>query len=194
MKFFLQLRNWQLFLLLVVIPFVLNIAGTVMVFATKDPLLMLNLFPVYMIYIVLVFFGWLYSVGSHLHRRLPATVSVSIRPFRILMLTAAAYITLIAFFAYKIPQSRQPFVMKPVLIPVLLLSHVFAMFCIFYCLYFVARALKTVELQRKVTLGDYIGEFFLLWFFPAGVWIIQPRINKLFQKKEGTDTWMNGLQ
>lgn len=58
--------------------------------------------------------------------------------------------------------------------------HLFSMFCIFYCLYFNAKALKTVEWQNTVTFSDFAGEFFLIWFFPIGVWIIQPRINKLF--------------
>jgi len=54
------------------------------------------------------------------------------------------------------------------------------MFCAFYVMYFIAKELKTVELQRDVMFSDYIGEFLLLWFFPVGVWVLQPRINKLF--------------
>jgi hypothetical protein len=58
--------------------------------------------------------------------------------------------------------------------------HLFSMFCIFYCLYFIAKSLKSVELQRPVTFNDYAGEFVLIWFFPIGVWVIQPRINNIF--------------
>jgi hypothetical protein len=64
---------------------------------------------------------------------------------------------------------------------VILPLHLFSMFCIFYCLYFNAKALKAVEWRRPVTFGDYAGEFFLLWFFPLGIWFIQPRINQLFR-------------
>jgi hypothetical protein len=60
--------------------------------------------------------------------------------------------------------------------------HFFAMFCIFYCLYFVAKTFKTVELQREVTFSDFAGEFFLFWFFPIGVWIVQPKINKMIEE------------
>jgi len=52
----------------------------------------------------------------------------------------------------------------------------------FYCLYFISKSLKAVELQRDVTFNDYAGEFFLIWFFPIGIWFIQPRINKLFDE------------
>jgi len=64
--------------------------------------------------------------------------------------------------------------------------HFFCMFCIFYCLYFNAKALKAAEWQRPVTFSDFAGEFFMIWFFPVGIWILQPRINKLFENKSGT--------
>lgn len=41
-----------------------------------------------------------------------------------------------------------------------------------------AKTIKTVELQKKVTFSDFAGEFFLLWFSPIGIWILQPKINK----------------
>jgi len=59
--------------------------------------------------------------------------------------------------------------------------HLFSMFCIFYCMYFIAKEFKSVEVQKPVTFSDFAGEFFLLWFFPVGIWILQPRINKIFQ-------------
>ena len=64
--------------------------------------------------------------------------------------------------------------------------HIFSMFCIFYCLYFVAKTIKTIELQRQVTFSDFAGEFFLIWFFFIGVWILQPRINKMIADDKGT--------
>ncbi len=49
-----------------------------------------------------------------------------------------------------------------------------------YSLYFVAKNLAMAEKQEKVAFYDYAGPFFLLWFFFIGVWVIQPRINKMF--------------
>ena len=60
--------------------------------------------------------------------------------------------------------------------------HLFSMFCIFYSLYFVAKTFKTVELQREVKFSDFAGEFFMIWFYPVGIWIIQPRINKFLEE------------
>ena len=62
--------------------------------------------------------------------------------------------------------------------------HLFAMFCIFYAMYFVAKTIKTVELQREVQFSDFVGEFFLIWFYAIGIWILQPKINKMMEEEE----------
>jgi hypothetical protein len=59
--------------------------------------------------------------------------------------------------------------------------HLFSMFCIFYSLYFVAKTFKTVELQREVSFSDFAGEFFMIWFLLIGIWIIQPKVNRLVE-------------
>ena len=33
--------------------------------------------------------------------------------------------------------------------------------------------------RRADSFYDYAGAFFLLWFFPLGIWILQPRVNAL---------------
>ena len=68
------------------------------------------------------------------------------------------------------------------LIAVIVPLHLFSIFCIFYSVYFVAKTFKTVELQREVTFSDFVGEFFMLWFYPIGIWIIQPKINKMIEE------------
>ena len=54
--------------------------------------------------------------------------------------------------------------------------------CTLYVIYFIAKALKSIELQRSARFDEFVGEFFLIWFFPIGIWIIQPTVNKLFDK------------
>lgn len=69
-----------------------------------------------------------------------------------------------------------------ILFAIIVPLHLFSMFCIFYSLYFVAKTFKTVELQREVSFSDFVGEFFLIWFYPIGIWFIQPKINKMIEK------------
>ena len=67
-------------------------------------------------------------------------------------------------------------------IGILIPLHLFSMFCMFYLLYFCSKTIKSIELKREALFGDYIGEFLLLWFFVIGIWIIQPKINKMVDK------------
>lgn len=66
--------------------------------------------------------------------------------------------------------------------------HVSAMLSIFYAMIFAAKTIKSAELNKEATLSDYLGDFFLIWFYPLGIWILQPRIQKLLKKEKYTTT------
>ena len=59
--------------------------------------------------------------------------------------------------------------------------HMFAVFCFFYVLYLTAKTIRIAYKQRKVSFVEFAGEFFLLWFFPIGIWFLQPEINKILK-------------
>lgn len=63
---------------------------------------------------------------------------------------------------------------------IMLPLHFLAIFCIFYCYQFSAKTLKSIELGRRATTEEYIGEFFMFWFNFIGVWIMQPRITNVY--------------
>jgi hypothetical protein len=44
---------------------------------------------------------------------------------------------------------------------------------------FPGRLIKSIELGEKADFGEYIGNFFLLLFWPIGIWFLQPRINRI---------------
>lgn len=46
------------------------------------------------------------------------------------------------------------------------------------------KIIKTIELEKKATISDYIGDFFLLLFTPIGVWFIQPRVRFIVSEKQ----------
>jgi hypothetical protein len=50
---------------------------------------------------------------------------------------------------------------------------------LFWSMVFTARVIKSVELQRKARFEDAVAEFFLIWFFIVGLWILQPRVNRI---------------
>jgi hypothetical protein len=63
--------------------------------------------------------------------------------------------------------------------------HLFGMYCIFYCLYFIAKVMTMAKYQKcDVEIKEYIGYFFALWFIPIGIWVIQPILQELFMEDE----------
>lgn len=181
MKFFLRLKHWQLFSLLFTpaVLFQFFIMGSIV--SRQDSTAMFYFFSIMMVLFVGVFFGWFYALGVNLHKKLPLTVSMNVARFRIFLFIPVAYMLTFALSVFCLP-GNMPSEELPNLkiIGIGLFLHLFSMFCIFYCLYFIAKALKAVEWQKPVTFNDFAGEFFMIWMFPVGVWIIQPRINKLF--------------
>lgn len=199
MSIFLRARHWQLFLLLFGIPFLFQVYMISAILSTlSEPYPYANpdsvsfafsgpflAFPVMMVVMLVVFFGWFWSIGIGLHPKLPADVEIRTTFFKVSVLFPFLYITTVSVGVGLMmsdlfnPVQSTYHESIAAFGSVLMFLHLFAIICIFYSLYFVAKTLKTVELQRKATFSDFAGEFFLIWFFPIGIWIIQPRVNKL---------------
>jgi len=162
MNIFLKLKHWQLFLLL---------TGWIVVeiiSPSKEPTIVSVVFLYFNIAILL---AWLYALGINLNKKLPDTVKMNLKIFKCFLFTVPIG-CLVAPFIYGILGE--------------LLTILFVMFCILYCVYFVAKSLKAVELQRPVSFYydyDNIATFFLFLLFPIGVWAIQPKVNKIFDEK-----------
>jgi hypothetical protein len=184
MKFFLTIKHWQLFILQFALPFLLQIIFIGLFIFYRNPLLLAFFMPLFLFLIAFNHYGWLYTLAINLHRKLPNTVEISLTRFKFFFCFPAVY--LIAIIAVAIfllssdfsMENSWPFSAFFLVIPL----HLFAIFCNFYCLYFIAKALKSVELEREASFSDYASEFFLFWFSIVGIWIMQPRINKLFDQ------------
>ncbi|MDQ6478131.1 hypothetical protein [Dyadobacter sp. LHD-138] len=189
MKLFLQLKHWQLFGLIFGFPVVFQFFSTdIFINNTGSPLL-IGFSSALMIVVSIVYFGWFYTLGTWLHKRLPAQVKLNLNRFKFCIFFPIGYM-LVIFVAiggavtHVLPAAQFGFGVFMVILPV----HLFAMTCILYCFRFNAKALKSVEWMEPVKFADYAGEFFLIWFFPLGGWFIQPRINKLLE-----DSQMDGI-
>jgi hypothetical protein len=194
MNLFLHAKHWQIFLFTFGLPFVFQIIMVVEIFsnlmAEHNPTMIFGYFKFFPIMIVLcvgTLFGWQWSVAIGLQKKIPAGIKMKVTQFKIFFFIPLVYIMLISVFigfvmSGNILQNGVPdpsiFYFFPIIFPV----HLFAMFCIFYCIYFVAKTIKTVELQREVTFNDFVAEFFLVWFHFIGIWILQPKINKMAEE------------
>ena len=197
MNIFLRAKHWQIFLVTFGIPFLLEAIFMITIFSSiinnrnADPTVVFvffKFFPVIMLLFMGGTFGWFWSIAIGLQKMIPATIKMKTIRFKIFLFIPLIYIACVMtsvgfFFNPNILQGiNEPpfwlFGMFAVIFPV----HIFSMFCIFYCIYFAAKTIKTVELQREVTFSDFVGEFFMIWFHLIGIWILQPRINKLVQE------------
>lgn len=188
MKKFLTLKHWQVFGILLGLPMVFQIIVMGSIISSKAHVAMMYVIPVMILIGTGLFFIWFYALGTNLHKKLPVTATMNLTKFKIFLFVPVAYMFFLSVFMFGVPSDisigLQP---DPAIFAIIVPLHLFSMFCIFYCLYFNAKALKTVEWQKPVTFSDCSGEFFLMWFFPIGIWMIQPRINKLFDTNINND-------
>ena len=189
MDFLLRLKHWQIFLLLIGLPIIIRIPLMIKKITSEDSfsgfdnINFLSLLP--MIISMTVSLGWFYVIGKSLHKKLPNSVKMNLARFKIFLFILVVYALLICIFTlfritYTFANEEIPALgLYGLFVPL----QLFSMFCIFYCMYFNAKALKAIEMQRPVTFEDFAGDFFSFLFYPIGVWFIQPRINKLFDNK-----------
>jgi hypothetical protein len=190
----LRMKPWVLSLLLIMPLFfqIITVADGIMALAANEgpeqdkmlfsSMILLGLTVTSAIVSTVILFGWLYTIATRLYPKLPQYHQLKIGRFRFAFFFPVIYIVAAICFIFAMVSSDAPkwiFVIVPL--------HIFAMVCLFYVLYYTAKSLKTVELQRRVNFGDYAGEFFLLWFWVIGVWFIQPRINTIFANDEPSE-------
>ena len=155
--------------------------------------------PIIMLLAIGVLNGWLWSIGKGLQNYIDEEFQLNTKWFTISIIFVTAYIILfsvlmtsmmshffssiaetkgqeINFFAEHL---RSQFYIMALVTP----FHLLAFGCSFYNLYFAAKTVKTAEFQDEVSFSDFIGEFFMFWFSPIGVWMIQPKINSWLEEE-----------
>ena len=143
-------------------------------------------FPVIIGLASLALYVWLWTTGMGLQEKIPVGVRPKVGRFKVALTFVAIYLlSFLVFFDFLTNGILQPAFLGgmetviPWMIAIIFPLHFFAMFCTFFSMYFVAKTIKMAELQREVTFSDFVGEFFMLWFYPIGIWILQPKINQL---------------
>ena len=192
---FLKAQHWQLFLLTFGIPIFLyaGLMGSVFSNVLENGFPDFNLIFIYVrIFFVaiaivsLILFGWFWSVGVGLDKKIPDDLKLNLSTFKISLLIPLIFNTLVfAFIGIMFPYFTTTIgFFNSSLIGIIFFIHAFTTLCMFYSFYFMAKTIKTAELQREVSFGDFVGEFFLVWFYPIGIWFVQPTINDLIKEEE----------
>jgi hypothetical protein len=186
MKFLLRLKHWQLFVLTWGVPIAINIYSFV------DPTIIFRLFPAMMFVFMVMVFGWIWSVCNVLHKKLPPGVDLNLLQFQLMFSIPIVYCLFILGwinFANFTGEYGSGQSMGVTLTITIIIMHLVSIACILLGVRFAAKTLKSIELGRLAKFGDYAGEFFLIWFSPLGIWILQPRLNRL---TKGPDNQLAG--
>jgi hypothetical protein len=206
MERLLKAKHWQIFLLQVGIPLVLHIGMIIAIIITAishqyDHQAPAELFTIIMVFvplIVLISIGsllaWQWSAGHALQRLIPEHARMKMKLFKACIIVPAIYFGLLLIILLIImgnvasdPEHFRPDPRYLIALVVIVPMHFFMIFSMFHNMVFVAKAIKTAELQRPVTFGDYGLEFVLNWFLFIGIWFLQPRINKLVNEPVKTE-------
>jgi hypothetical protein len=181
---FLKAKHWQVFLFTIGIPMVFQffIIGAVLSDPEVSPASIANLMvfaPILVVVVLFGVFGWFWSIAIGLQSKIPENVKMNVTRFKIFFFIPLFYILLLTGFMVFLIKGKNPDVaMFMAIFPI----HLFSMFCILHTMYFISKTIKTVELQRESEFSDFVGEFFLFWFYPFGIWILQPKINKIVEE------------
>jgi len=177
-RFFLRAKHWQIFLLVCGVYFVGQVAlinslspapssqGTLVKGDLRDGFVMALS--------ALGIFVWFWSMGTFFSSITKTELKLKPGFFRFALVYPVFY------FIFFIANFQN---FKPAFIAVMLPLHLLAMLCMFYILYFVSKSMVLAETGKPAVFYDYAGPFFLLWFFPIGIWIIQPRVNQLYSDR-----------
>ncbi len=201
---FLRAKHWQLFVPLVVIPFITSIIFGVAVAIImlghrvqrpEDAIWIFYFFPILFVLCGFIQFAWFWNVLTKLSKLVTIRVKFPTRRIKLFFFIPIIYLCLLPFFiAFVVEKTAvsEPSVDEMLQLGILgivvFILHFFSIFCILHTIYFAAKTIRSAELQRNARFSTFVGDFFLIWIFPVGVWFVQPRINALIEKANNSYT------
>ena len=139
-----------------------------------------------LIIILTIFFAfWIYSIAFKLCANRINGLLFNIKKFKIILIFASIYVIFLClYYIHSLNKSvdlssfRELRVIFFVIVP----GHIFLAYSYFFLLRFISKAISTLENDKNVTINSYVGYLILLFFFPLGIWWINPKIKSLIEK------------
>lgn len=208
----LKAKHWQLFLIVFALPFVIYIGWLFSFMGTfindayyydsnEFPIEMMNSI-IYMILLMMipaiVQYAWFWSMAIGLQKKLPEGMSMRVNLFKAFFIIPIVYgLLYMAFFIgfmgnienlENLDYLEESDFFAPFILGFMFFFSIslFIMFCAFYQFWFIAKTIKSAQLQREAVFSEFVGEFFLVWFYFIGVWILQPMVNKLVEEESSS--------
>lgn len=212
MERILKAKHWQLFLLIFGLPFVIYIGWMISFFSgfisdldyyssSDFPVEMFNGMITMILLMMIpaaIQYAWFYSMAIGLQKKLPEGMKMKVNMFKAFFIIPIIYMLLyllfMATFIGNIENLENLEYLEDledfnniglIILGVLFFigMSLFVIFCTFYQFWFIAKTIKSAELKKEATFSEFVGEFFLVWFYPIGVWILQPTINKIMDRE-----------
>ncbi len=160
MAIILKIKNWQIFPILLV--------GYLMtVFSIENEVFLTLLINIIGIFII---FGWLLFLGLSLSK-----ISKNDNTF----FTVNALIVIISIIIFRILGKGEDYEVEGIVA----LPLFYIMYALIYVFAYPMKLLKSIELKREVKFKDYWYLFFLMIFWIIGVWIVQPKLNRIINEE-----------
>lgn len=205
----LKLKHWQFFLIQVggVVLFQIIIFATVfqnfieLADSHREPQpeevfgmmkIVFYIIPFIILFSLYFRYGWQWAIVKEFKDKLPQGVKIPFKRIKAFFIIPIAIMILFIFFMFDFmfeimadPEAfvdqKEPPVKFISMMLVFFPLNLFSTFCIFHNYVFTAKTLKSVELQKNVKFEDYAGDFFCIWFQIIGIWILQPKINRIYE-------------
>lgn len=144
--------------------------------------------------------GWLWTIGNDLHDRLTEGFNLKPKTFQVTIAVSGFFLLLMAFaihqgfnwFADSLPvwiegdglgEEQGMDLMKTVFtyFAGFFLLGLIAFGCQIYSVIYVGKTLKSIELGRPAKGGEFAGYSILSYLLIIGIWILQPKVNRLME-------------
>ena len=162
MKFLLKLKHWQIFIIWILL-------AVIFTWSSNSSIWIIT-FLIYMISLI----GWIYSIGkitNSLNEKYKLINQKEDLWFILYLITTLPF----GYFYINLEYGN----VNPLII---IIPGIIGLISIIKLVNFSAKAFKQNELKNELKFKDYENEFFLILFLIIGVWIIQPRLNKMIKK------------
>jgi hypothetical protein len=172
MKKILHFKHWQLFILIIV-------CGA---WVSPEPLqTIINGMA------AATFFWWMYAIGIYGNEKISSygLEPMNLKLFKINLFFIGGTVLVGLIFPSFMAEEHSETI-KLADIPFIVFG-LYLMFAFLQVILFVCKTIAKLTERREVTFGDYLINFILFGFLFVWLWILQPKLNKIFSETEFSD-------
>ncbi|PPK87931.1 hypothetical protein CLV84_0890 [Neolewinella xylanilytica] len=187
---FLRAPHWKLFVYSFGVPFLLQLLGTAVSLSNLVTLEGPGSVPAWPYYLSSagslaiggVLYGWMWAVGYGLQQRMPREFRRPTIGFGAVLATLATLCLGSLFYSGDVLLLMDESNVFTLLFWTVLPLLIVWMIAHLYCATYLADLVIFAEEEREPTTHELMQLALLIWAFPIGVWIVQPRINRLARR------------